>query len=87
MTFEDQLRETVRQAVASAVGDLMAPREWLTPEQVGELLGYERSTVYQKIKRGVIPSRLFDGRILVSRTELYAAISESPSAAPLQATA
>lgn len=79
MTFEEQLRQTVREAVTDAVAELVMPREWLTPEQVGDLLGLDRSTVYDKIRRGVVPSHRFDGRLYVSRGELDGSIAAAPS--------
>lgn len=52
--------------------------EWLTARQVAELLGYEVSTVYAKIRRGVIPAHEFDRRTFVSRSELDDALRSAP---------
>lgn len=81
MSLDEQVRALVDQAVASAVAGLQPAREWLTPDQVAAELSLERSTVYAKIKRGVIPSHRHDGKIYVSRSELNAAIADAPSAA------
>lgn len=53
--------------------------DWMTVRQVAAELGYDVSTVYAKIKRGVIPAHDFDGRVYVSRRELDAAIRAAPS--------
>ena len=58
----------------------MTALDWLTVRQVADLLGYDVSTVYAKIRRGVIPAHDFDGRTFVSRRELDRAMRQSPPA-------
>jgi excisionase family DNA binding protein len=69
------IEETLRSVVREAMADYGAPKEWLTPGEVAIYLGLTSgSTVYAKIRRGVIPAHEFDGRLYVSRSELDAVI-------------
>lgn len=77
-SIEEVLRDLVREAMA----DYQPPKEWLTPAEVARYLGLTNvSTVYAKIRRGVIPAHEFDGRQYVSRTELDAMIRAAPAPA------
>jgi excisionase family DNA binding protein len=69
------IEETLRDAVRQAMADYRPPKEWLTPGEVANYLGLTSgSTVYAKIRRGVIPAHEFDGRLYISRSELDAVI-------------
>ena len=54
--------------------------EWITPRQLAAEWQRDVSTIYAKIRRGVIPAHDFDGVIWISRTELDAAMRRAPSA-------
>jgi excisionase family DNA binding protein len=76
VTIEETIRAVIREELATLARP--AAGEWLTPDDVAEQLRLEVSTVYQKIRRGVIPAHRFDGRIYVSRAELDEAIRSAP---------
>lgn len=78
MTVDDVIRQAIRDELASLV---VPPREWLSPADVAEELGLDVSTIYDKIRRGIIPSHRFDGRTYVNRGELNETIASAPSAA------
>ena len=80
--FEDLMRNIVRSEVEAVVGSgAGVPREWLTVAEAAQHARCSESTMYARIKEGIVPSHRFEGRILISRTELDEAIRSQPSAA------
>lgn len=48
-------------------------------EEVAELLGISRTTAYECVHRGEIPSRRFGRRVVILRHELNALLTDDPS--------
>ncbi|MEK7424332.1 MAG: helix-turn-helix domain-containing protein [Actinomycetota bacterium] len=48
-------------------------------EEVAELLGISRTTAYECVHRGEIPSRRFGRRVVILRHELNARLTDDPS--------
>jgi excisionase family DNA binding protein len=44
--------------------------DWVTPEQVRQFLNLSRSTVYELLKQGVIPSKPFGRQLRIPKTAL-----------------
>jgi excisionase family DNA binding protein len=57
-----------------------AAYEWLTAEQVAQLLQVKRRTVYSLVDQGVLPARRIGNRLIRFRSdEVEKAIEESPA--------
>lgn len=88
----DAMEDLIRNIVRTEVEAVLArgggqPREWLTVAEAADHARCSESTMYQRIRDGVVPSHRFEGRILVSRQELDDAIRAMPSAAAARAVA
>ena len=58
-----------------SVGQESVSRMTYTVDEVAELLGISRTTAYECVNRGEIPSRRFGRRVVVLRHELEALLS------------
>lgn len=54
--------------------------EWITPRDLAAEWHRDPSTIYAKIRRGVIPAHDFDGVLWISRRELDEAMRSAPLA-------
>ena len=80
--LEDLLRNIVRSEVEAVIESGAAvAREWLTVSEAAKHARISESTMYSRIKDGIVPSHRFEGRILINRGELDQTIREQPSAA------
>jgi len=54
----------------------MTTRRTYTVREVAEMLGISRSTAYECVRRGEIPSLKLGGRVVISRTAFEAILGE-----------
>lgn len=78
--FEDLVRNIVRTEVEAVIASA-SPREWLTVAEAAKHARCSESTMYGRVRDGIVPSHRFEGRILINRAELDEAIRSMPSAA------
>lgn len=79
-TIPSELRRFVREEVRSLLGS----DEVLQADQVAQLLGVDRKTVYEAAGRGEIPHRRLGRRLLFSRSAILAWLNSCRSASHRQ---
>ena len=85
MTIEETIRRVFREELEA--WQPSGPREWLTVPEAALEARVSDSTMYARIREGLVRSHRFGDRILVSRTELDEDIRSSPPADRTEAVA
>lgn len=72
-----ELREFVREEIASVLEGKANGRRWLTVNECAEYLGTTPTAIRRRLARGTIPSKKLGGRVLIDRLQLDREIARS----------